>query len=50
MKKYTVQEVAATIDHAVLKPDQTEEDVRENAQMCQAWGFGPAMGSSRRNC
>ncbi len=34
MKKYTVEEVAATIDHAVLKPDQTEQDVRENAQMC----------------
>jgi len=34
MKKYTVEEVAATIDHAVLKPDQTEADLRENAQMC----------------
>lgn len=34
MGEYTVQEVAATIDHAVLKPDQTEQDVRDNAQMC----------------
>jgi deoxyribose-phosphate aldolase len=34
MSTYTVQDVAATIDHAVLKPDQTEQDVRENAQMC----------------
>jgi deoxyribose-phosphate aldolase len=34
MATYTVQDVAATIDHAVLKPDQTEQDVRENAQMC----------------
>lgn len=34
MCKYTVQEVASTIDHAVLKPNQTEADVRENAAMC----------------
>jgi deoxyribose-phosphate aldolase len=34
MSKYTVEEVAAKIDHAVLKPDQTETDVRENAAMC----------------
>ena len=34
MGKYTVAEVAAKIDHAVLKPDQTEQDVRENAAMC----------------
>jgi deoxyribose-phosphate aldolase len=33
MKKYTVKEVAATIDHAVLKPAQTEQDVIKNAQM-----------------
>lgn len=38
MRKYTVQEVAAKIDHAVLKPDQTEADVRENAAMCIARG------------
>lgn len=38
MHKYTVQEVAAKIDHAVLKPDQTEADVRENAAMCIARG------------
>ncbi len=34
MKNYTVQNVAATIDHAVLKPDQTEADVRAAAAMC----------------
>ena len=34
MATYTVQEVASKIDHAVLKPDQTEQDLRENAQMC----------------
>lgn len=34
MKNYTVQEVASKIDHAVLKPDMTEQDVRDNAQMC----------------
>jgi deoxyribose-phosphate aldolase len=34
MGDYTVKEVAAKIDHAVLKPDQTEQDVRDNAQMC----------------
>ncbi len=34
MKSYTVQEVAATIDHAVLKPDQTEADVRAAVAMC----------------
>jgi deoxyribose-phosphate aldolase len=34
MKKYTAKEVAATIDHAVLKPMQTEQDVIKNAQMC----------------
>jgi len=34
MHRYTVQEVASKIDHAVLKPNQTEADVRENAAMC----------------
>lgn len=34
MHKYTIQEVASKIDHAVLKPNQTEADVRENAAMC----------------
>jgi deoxyribose-phosphate aldolase len=38
MSKYTVKEVASKIDHAVLKPDQTETDVRENAAMCIARG------------
>jgi deoxyribose-phosphate aldolase len=34
MNNHTVKEVASKIDHAVLKPDQTETDVRENAAMC----------------
>ncbi len=34
MCKYTLQEVASKVDHAVLKPNQTEDDVRENAAMC----------------
>jgi len=32
--KYTVQQVASAIDHAVLKPDQTETDLRNNATFC----------------
>lgn len=34
MKKYTKQEVAATIDHAVLKPEFTDKDLKEHAAMC----------------
>jgi deoxyribose-phosphate aldolase len=34
MKKYTRAEVAATIDHAVLKPDMTVADIEKNAAMC----------------
>jgi len=34
MKSYTVQDVASRIDHAVLKPDQTEADVRATAALC----------------
>jgi deoxyribose-phosphate aldolase len=34
MKKYTKQEVAATIDHAVLKPEFTDKDLKEHAEMC----------------
>lgn len=31
---YTKKQVAKTIDHAVLKPNQTTEDLKANAQMC----------------
>lgn len=31
---YSVEHVAATIDHAVLKPNQTEADVHSNAELC----------------
>jgi len=34
MAKYTAREVASKIDHAVLKPETTEEDVRAAGQMC----------------
>jgi len=38
MKPYTVQDVASKIDHAVLKPELTEQDVRDNAKMCMERG------------
>jgi len=38
MKIYTKQEVAATIDHAVLKPDFTDEDLQKHAEMCIEYG------------
>ena len=31
---YTKEEVAATIDHAVLKPELTGDDIRKNAAIC----------------
>ncbi len=31
---YTKKQVAKTIDHAVLKPEQTNADLKTNAQMC----------------
>lgn len=31
---YTRKEVAKTIDHAVLKPDMTTQDLQKHAQMC----------------
>lgn len=34
MPHYTVQSVASVIDHAVLKPDLTETDIREQAALC----------------
>lgn len=33
-KEYTREEVAAKIDHAVLKPDTTDSDLKANAEMC----------------
>jgi deoxyribose-phosphate aldolase len=38
MKSFTVAEVAAKIDHAVLKPNCTNADVEKNAKMCIARG------------
>ena len=37
MPTYTVQEVAATIDHAVLKPNQTDDDIRSNVLLAKKW-------------
>jgi deoxyribose-phosphate aldolase len=31
---YTKKQVAQTIDHAVLKPEQTDFDLQQNAKMC----------------
>lgn len=35
---YTREQVAKTIDHAVLKPDQTLADLEANAKMCIEYG------------
>lgn len=35
---YTREQVAKTIDHAVLKPDQTMADLETNAEMCIQYG------------
>ncbi len=36
--KYTKAQVAATIDHAVLKPDMTVDQIKANAELCKKWG------------
>jgi deoxyribose-phosphate aldolase len=38
MKTYSVSQLASFIDHAVLKPNQTENDIREAAAMCIEYG------------
>lgn len=38
MKEYTRDEVAARIDHAVLKPEFTDKDLKEHAGMCMQNG------------
>lgn len=37
---YTQAQVAACIDHAVLKPELSDTDVRRHAAMCKARGVG----------
>ena len=37
---YSREEVARMIDHAVLKPSSTDEDVRQAAAMCRERGVG----------
>ncbi|MEI6892533.1 MAG: deoxyribose-phosphate aldolase [Pontiella sp.] len=34
---YSLKSVAKLIDHAVLKPEQTETDLRENAALCREY-------------
>ena len=38
MFMYTKQEVAATIDHAALKPSMTDDDIRENCELGLKYG------------
>jgi deoxyribose-phosphate aldolase len=40
MPTYTKEQVAQAIDHAVLKPDMTDADVKTNAAMCRNRGVG----------
>ena len=40
MTAYTKEQVAKMIDHAVLKPDMTDNDVMANAAMCRDRGIG----------
>ena len=35
---YTVEQVAKTIDHAVLKPDYTDDELTAHAKMCKKFG------------
>ena len=35
---YTKEQVAKTIDHAVLKPESNDDDLIENVQMCKKYG------------
>jgi len=38
MMKYTKNDVAKRIDHAVLKPEFTDQDLIQHAQMCMDYG------------
>jgi len=38
--KLTKQTIAGMMDHAVLKPNSTDEDIRKNAEACIAYGIG----------
>ena len=37
METFSTSHVASTIDHAVLKPDQTAADLHENAILCMKY-------------
>jgi len=39
MTRYTKEYVASKIDHAVLKPDYTESDLKQHAEMCIKYGI-----------
>ena len=36
---YTKEDVASKMDHAVLKPEMTDMDLKENAEMCKEYGI-----------
>jgi len=38
--KFTKETIAGMMDHAVLKPNCTDEDIRTNAAICMAYGIG----------
>jgi len=38
--KFTREMLAGMMDHAVLKPNCTDEDIRINAELCMAYGIG----------
>ena len=38
--KFTKEQLAGMMDHAVLKPNCTDEDIRENAEACITHGIG----------
>ena len=40
MSKFTKDQVAKLMDHAVLKPAMTDDDIRKNAARCVAKGVG----------
>ena len=39
-RQWTIAEVARTLDHAVLKPQQTDADLTAAAAMCRERGVG----------
>jgi len=40
MSEFTKEQIAKMMDHAVLKPAMTDDDIRKNAKMCVERGVG----------